>query len=86
LGQMIPSMLSGADNVDVDDLFRQSWYAKSSSMNALKKPEVREEEREARAEAAQQQQQIENLAPMADAAQKMSGATDPTSIMSQMEQ
>jgi len=85
LGQASPKILRGIDNVDEDDLFRQAWYAKSSSMNALKKPKDVDEERMAAAEAAQQQQQIDNMAPMADAAQKMSGAVDPTSAMAQME-
>ena len=54
-------------------------------MNALEKPKDVEELRAAREDKAAQQQQIDNLAPVADAAQKLSGATDPSSIITQMQ-
>ena len=81
LGQMAPQLSVSIDNVDPDKLFKEMWYSNSSSMNALKDEKQVEEEREARAQQQQEQQQIENLAPMADAAQKLSGATDPTSLI-----
>ena len=71
------------DNVDFDKMFVNSWYANSSSMNALKDAKVRDEERDARAEAQAKQQQIENIPALADATQKLSGATDPSSIVAQ---
>jgi len=83
LGQMSPKMLRSLDNVDEDKLFKEIWYANSSSMNALKEPERVAEERQAEQEAMQKQQAINNLAPVADAAQKLSGKTDPSSIIAQ---
>ena len=84
LGQMAPQLAQSVDNVQPDKLFREIWYANSSSMNALEDPKMVQEGRDARAQAAQQQQQIDNLAPLADAAQKMSGKVDPSSIVSQL--
>lgn len=84
LGQMSPQLMQSVDNVDPDKLFNEIWYANSSSMNALKPKKQVEEERAAAAQAAQQQQQVDNLAPMADAAQKMSGAVDDSSIIKKL--
>ena len=69
-----------------DKLFREIWYANSSSMNALKDPSELEAERAAQMEMMQQQQMINAAPKMADAAQKISGAVDPTSIVNQVEQ
>ena len=85
LGQAVPQLQTAADNVNSDKLFREVWYSDSSSMNALEKPKDVEAIRAERAEKAAQQQQIDNLAPVADAAQKLSGATDPSSIIKQMQ-
>jgi hypothetical protein len=83
-GQYHPALLSWFDNIDADKFGNDIWYSQSASMNALKDPKLVEQEREARAQQAQQQQAVDNLAPMADAAQKMSGAVDPSSIVAQM--
>ena len=84
LGQMNPQMLSTMENVDPDKFFRETWYANSSSMNALRDPEEVEEKREAEAEARAKQQKIDNLAPVADAAQKLSGEVDPNSPLAEL--
>ena len=83
LAQMNPEMLRSLENVDPDQLFREIWFANSSSMNALKDPIEVDAERQAKAEAAQQQQMMDAMPAMADAAQKVSGAVDPSSIMAQ---
>jgi hypothetical protein len=86
LSQMAPQLATSLDNIDPDKLFKETWYSNSSSMNALKDAELVEEERAQRMAKAQQQQAVDNLAPVADAAQKMSGAVDPSSIVAQLEQ
>jgi hypothetical protein len=91
LAQQIPQLQEWADNVKPDDLTRQMWHANSSSMNALRdaggdKADKRtvEEVRTERKEAQAKQQQIDNMAPIADATQKMSGAVDPSSVVEAM--
>tara|TARA_X000001382_G_scaffold26131_1_gene16592 strand:- start:6996 stop:8636 length:1641 start_codon:yes stop_codon:yes gene_type:complete len=85
LAQMNPEMLKSLENVDPDQLFREIWFANSSSMNALKDPMEVEQEREEKAEAMAQQQQLQQLPAIADAAQKVSGAVSPDSILNQLE-
>jgi hypothetical protein len=70
LAQYVPQMAQPLGNVDGDKLFRQSWFANSASMNALKSPETVQEEREAAAEAQKQQQLINNLPNIGDAVLK----------------
>lgn len=87
LASTVPQFQDFADNIMSDDLTRQMWHANSSLMNALRDPgkqgkeqtvtEIRDERKAALAK----QQQIENLAPIADATQKMSGAVDESSVM-----
>ena len=84
LGQGDPSFLQALDLIDKDDLLTEVWYSNSASLSSFKDQKEVDAEREARAQQAQQQQQIDNLAPVADAAQKMSGAVDPSSIVSQL--
>jgi hypothetical protein len=84
IGQLSPQLMATLDNVDPDKLFKETWYSNSSSMNALKDEKQVAEERTTRAQAAQQQQMVDNMAPIADAAQKMSGAVDPSSIVEQL--
>jgi hypothetical protein len=84
LGQMSPQLARSVDNVDPDKLFKEMWYANSSSMNALKDIKEVEEGRAKQEKERQEQKQIENLAPVADAAQKLSGAVDSESIISKM--
>lgn len=84
LAQTDQRFLEVIDNVDKDKLFTDFWYSRSASMNSLVPEQERDEMRMQRAEAMQQQQQIENLAPVADAAQKMSGAVDPSSIVANL--
>jgi len=86
LSQMDPNMQASLQNVQPDKLFREIWYANSSSMNALKDPSELEAERAAQMEMMQQQQMINAAPKIADAAQKVSGAVDPTSIVNQVEQ
>ena len=81
---MSPQLAQSVDNVDPDKLFKEMWYANSSSMNALKDATQVTEEREAAKAAAEKQNQIDNMAPVADAAQKMSGAVDPNSPLAKM--
>ena len=57
LSQMNPKMLQSLQNVDEDKLFREIWYANSSSMNALKGIQEVNKEREAQQEAMAQQQE-----------------------------
>jgi hypothetical protein len=85
LAQMNPEMLKSLENVDPDQLFREIWFANSSSMNALKDPMEVEQEREEKAEAMARQQQLQQLPAIADAAQKVSGAVSPDSILNQLE-
>jgi hypothetical protein len=82
---MNPEMLKSLENVDPDQLFREIWFANSSSMNALKDPMEVEQEREEKAEAMARQQQLQQLPAIADAAQKVSGAVSPDSILNQLE-
>jgi hypothetical protein len=70
LAQYVPQMAQPLGNVDGDKLFRQSWFANSASMNALKSPETVQKEREAAAEAQKQQQLINNLPNIGDAVLK----------------
>jgi hypothetical protein len=72
LTQSTPQLAPWADNIGVDELTHEMWFANSASMNALKDPAVRDEERDVRAQAAEKQQQIENMPPVADAALKAS--------------
>ena len=83
LAQMNPQMLQSLENVDPDQLFREIWYANSSSMNALKDPKIVEEERQAKAEAMQREKELQQLPALADAAQKVSGSVKPDSILAQ---
>jgi hypothetical protein len=83
LGAGDPRALQGLDNVDWDKFFKELWFSNSSSMNALKDVKTVEKERAERKLALNKQQAIDNLAPIADAAQKTSGAVDPTSIVAQ---
>ena len=85
LAQMNPEMLKSLENVDPDQLFREIWFANSSSMNALKDPMEVEQEREEKAEAMARQQELQQLPAIADAAQKVSGAVSPDSILNQLE-
>ncbi len=81
-----PNMQMSLQNVEPDKLFREIWYANSSSMNALKDPSKVMEEREAQFAMMQEQQMIKQAPALADAVQKVSGAVDPSSIISQVEQ
>lgn len=83
LAQMNPEMIKSLENVDPDQLFREIWFSNSSSMNALKDPLEVEEEREEKAEAMEQQRQIQAMPALADAAQKVSGSVQPDSIIAQ---
>tara|TARA_R100001163_G_scaffold65826_2_gene65317 strand:- start:7987 stop:9636 length:1650 start_codon:yes stop_codon:yes gene_type:complete len=83
LSQMNPDMLQSLENVDPDQLFREIWFANSSSMNALKDPIEVDEEREEKAEMAAQMQAIQAAPALADAAQKVSGSIQPDSILAQ---
>ena len=82
LSQMDQNMQMSLQNVEPDKLFREIWYANSSSMNALKDPRQLANEREMQMQMMQQQQMINAAPKMADAAQKVSGAVDPTSLIS----
>lgn len=83
LAQLDPNMLQSLDNVDPDKLFREIWYANSSSMNALNDPEDVEVEREAKAAAMAEQQAMQQMPAMADAAQKLSGSVAPDSLLAE---
>ncbi len=83
LAQLDPNMLQSLDNVDPDKLFREIWYANSSSMNALNDPEDVEVEREAKAAAMADQQAMQQMPAMADAAQKLSGSVAPDSLLAE---
>jgi hypothetical protein len=83
LAQLDPNMLQSLDNVDPDKLFREIWYANSSSMNVLNDPTVVAEEREAKAAAMAEQQQMQQMPALADAAQKLSGSVAPDSLLAE---
>lgn len=85
LSQMNPQMLESLDYVDNDALLHDIWFNQSASMTSLKSEDDVEKIRDTRRQQQQQQQQIDNMAPMADAAQKMSGAVDPQSIIAKMQ-
>jgi hypothetical protein len=84
LSQMNPQMLESLKNIDPDKLFREIWYANSSSMNALKDPQIVEEEREQEAQMMQQQMAVDSAPKLADAAQKISGDVSEGSLLSQL--
>ena len=86
LAQLNPQAIQSLENVDYDRLFQEIWFANSSSMNALKDPSKVMEEREAQFAMMQEQQMIKQAPALADAVQKVSGAVDPSSIISQVEQ
>jgi hypothetical protein len=85
LAQMNPKFAEAMDYCNSDKMFTDTWYANSASMNSLNDDEEVQADREVRAQAMQMQQNIDNLAPIADASQKMSGSVDPSSIIAQME-
>lgn len=84
LGQGNPKMLRALDNVDFNKLFHQSWYSQSSSMDALRDPKEVDSEQKAEDQAMAQQRQVDNLAPVADAAQKMSGEVAENSLINKI--
>jgi hypothetical protein len=86
LAQMNPAMMQSLQNVQPDKLFREIWYANSSSMNALKDPEEVLREREIQEQKVEQMREMQMMPAMADATQKLSGKVDPTSIIAQMEE
>jgi hypothetical protein len=81
LAQLDQSMLQSLDNIDPDKLFREIWYSNSSSMNVLKDPEEVATERQAKQAAMEEQMAVQQAPAIADAAQKLSGAVDPTSVL-----
>jgi hypothetical protein len=86
LAQMNPAMMQSLQNVQPDKLFREIWYANSSSMNALKDPEEVLREREIQEQKVEQMREMQMMPAMADATQKLSGKVDPTSVIAQMEE
>jgi hypothetical protein len=85
LAQGNPKFMQAMDYIDADSMLTDTWYANSASMNSLEDKEDVEAVRAERKQAAAKQRTIDNMAPVADAAQKLSGAVDPTSIAAQME-
>ena len=81
LGQIAPQLMQGLDYIDPDKLTLEMWYGSSASMSVLKDSQIVAAEREMRAQQAQQQQMIDNMAPVADSMQKVSGKVDPESIL-----
>ena len=84
LSQGVPQLAESFDYIDGDKLLKILNYSNSGSMRVLKDAKVVESERQQRAEAQAQQEQMANAPAMADAAQKVSGAVDPTSLLAQM--
>jgi hypothetical protein len=82
--QMAPQLMQWFDNLDADKFGNDLWYSQGGAMNALKPADQVDAERQAREAQMQQQQAIDNLAPVADATQKLSGAVDPQSPLAQM--
>jgi hypothetical protein len=70
ISQYVPQAQDVFLNVNPDKLFRQAWYSNSASMNALDDPKAVEAKRTAAAEQARQQQAIQALPALADAANK----------------
>jgi hypothetical protein len=85
LGQLNPKYIQAQDFVNADQMLIDNWHSNSASMASLNDRNDVEEDRMARQQAAQQQQQIDNLAPVADATQKMSGEVDPNSIIANLQ-
>ena len=86
VAQLDQRMLKTLDNVSPDKLFREVWYANSSSMNALKSLDEVEKEREEMKAKFEEQQQIKQLPALADAAQKMSGSVQPDSLLGEAQE
>jgi hypothetical protein len=83
--QYAPSLMQWFDNVDPDRLGNDIWYAQSATMGALRDPKDTDALRVQREQQMQQQQTVDNLAPVADAMQKLSGEVSPNSILAQGE-
>lgn len=83
IGQLDQRMLQTLDNVDPDKLFREMWYANTSSMNALKDPQAVAIERQEQMEMQQEQMAMQQAPALADAMQKISGKVDPSSVLAQ---
>jgi len=73
------------DFINWPKMLVESWYSKSSSMNALRDEKEVKEIQEDRMAAQQNQQMIDNMAPVADAMQKSSGKVDPSSLVAQLQ-
>jgi hypothetical protein len=84
LGQGDPRFIEALDYLDHDKMLIESWYANSASMNSLRDGKDVEKTRAMRQQKLDQQQQVENLAPVADATQKLSGAVDPNSPLAKL--
>jgi hypothetical protein len=64
----------------------EAWHSNSASLTTLRDEKEVGVIRGERKAAQEKQQSVDNAAPLADAAQKMSGAVDPTSIVANMEE
>lgn len=83
LATQFPTFQTITDNINQNKLFRDVYYAESSSMNALEDDLDVLEKEEAREAKIAQQRQLEATPAMADAAQKLSGKVDPSSVIAQ---
>lgn len=83
LGGGDPRFIEALDYLDIDDMFIKQWYSNNASMTSLRSKKDVEDIRAIRAKKLAKQRQIENAPALADAAQKLSGPTDPNSILAQ---
>jgi len=85
LGQGDPEFLASMDYLNKDKMFVNTYFSNSGSMDALNDEDDVDAKRKAQAQAVAKQQAIDNLAPTADAVQKLSGKVDPESAIAQLQ-
>jgi hypothetical protein len=86
LAQINPEMLQSLQNVDPDQLFKEIWFANSSSMNALRDSKEVEEKREEQRQLMEQRRQIEQAQMLAKATKDAGSPVDATSALAQQEE
>lgn len=85
IAQMSPQMAQSIDNVSPDKLFREIWYANSSSMNALKDPVTVGQERQQRAKMQQQMQQAQMAEQAASTIQKLGSVSSDSELAKELD-
>lgn len=81
LGQGDPRFIESLDYLNTDDMLIKTWFSNSASMTSLNSEEDVKKIREDRQVKIAEQQQLQALPAVADAAQKLSGEVSPNSII-----